>query len=92
MSYHLDTLGEKGKKDRNISEFVTQGEILLVQVTKEGFGSKGPRLTGIVSFPGKYVVYMPEGGYVGVSQSFSSEEEREQWRSFAEHLLDEKEG
>ncbi|MBU8905025.1 Rne/Rng family ribonuclease [Desertibacillus haloalkaliphilus] len=83
---------EEEKKKRNISEFVTKGEELLVQVTKEGFGTKGPRLTGLVSFPGRYIVYMPEGGYCGVSRRMKTEQERERWRLIGEELLSDNEG
>ncbi len=92
LSFHLLDEDEEVKKQRNISEFVKQGEEVLVQVTKEGFGTKGPRLSGIVSFPGKFIVYMPEAGYVGVSRRFSTESEREQWRDIGETLIEGKEG
>ncbi|WP_066153082.1 Rne/Rng family ribonuclease [Halalkalibacter krulwichiae] len=92
LSYHLFDEEEEVKKQRSISEFVRQGDELLVQVTKEGFGTKGPRLSGVISFPGQFLVYMPEGNYVGVSRRFSSENERERWRKFGEQLLEEKEG
>src|SRR5690606_36135680 len=45
LSFQLLDEPEEEKKKRNISEFVTKGEEVLVQVTKEGFGTKGPRLT-----------------------------------------------
>ncbi|WP_096198878.1 Rne/Rng family ribonuclease [Bacillus sp. FJAT-45350] len=92
LSFHRSDEDEERKKERNISEFVRKGEEVLVQVTKEGFGTKGPRLTGVVSFPGRYVVYMPEGGYVGVSRRMSSEEEREKWRAIGEKITGENEG
>ncbi|BAB06733.1 ribonuclease E/G [Halalkalibacterium halodurans] len=87
LSFHLSNEEEDEKKKRNISDFVQEGEELLVQVTKEGFGTKGPRLTGVVAFPGRYVVYMPQAGYVGVSKKIFPEEERERWRSEWEQLL-----
>ncbi|GAE36778.1 cytoplasmic axial filament protein CafA and Ribonuclease G [Halalkalibacter akibai JCM 9157] len=92
LSFHVSEEDEEQKKQRSISEFVRQGEELLVQVTKEGFGSKGPRLSGVISFPGQFLVYMPEGNYVGVSRRFSSESERERWRQLGESLVEEKEG
>ncbi|WP_368503665.1 ribonuclease E/G [Alkalihalophilus sp. As8PL] len=92
LSFHLSEEEEEIKKQRNISEFVTKGQELLVQVTKEGFGTKGPRLSGVVSLPGKYSVYMPEGGYVGVSRRMGSDEERERWRTTGEALLKDNEG
>ncbi|WP_413379468.1 Rne/Rng family ribonuclease [Alkalihalobacillus sp. 1P02AB] len=92
LSFHLLEEEDEKKKKRSISEFVTQGEELLVQVTKEGFGTKGPRLTSLISLPGRYVVYLPEGGYVGVSRRFSSEDERERLRGIGENLLQDNEG
>jgi ribonuclease G len=92
LSFHLSGEEEEKKKEQSISKFVKKGEELLVQVTKEGFGSKGPRLTGVVSFPGQFIVYMPEGNYIGVSRRFSSESERERWRQLGEDVTEEKEG
>lgn len=92
LSFHLSLEDEEKKKKRSISEFVQQGEEVLVQVTKEGFGTKGPRLSGVISFPGQFLVYMPEGGYVGVSRRFSSPDAREHWRSIGEALREGQEG
>ncbi|MFC0557804.1 Rne/Rng family ribonuclease [Halalkalibacter alkalisediminis] len=92
LSFHLSEEEEEQKKQRSISEFVRQGEELLVQVTKEGFGTKGPRLSGVISFPGQFLVYMPEGNYVGVSRRFSTESEREHWRQIGEEIVHAKEG
>ncbi|WP_227936723.1 Rne/Rng family ribonuclease [Alkalihalobacillus deserti] len=92
LSFHLSEEEEEKKKQRSISEFVRQGEELLVQVTKEGFGTKGPRLSGVISFPGQFLVYMPEGNYVGVSRRFSTESERERWRQIGEETIEAKEG
>lgn len=92
LSFHLSEEEEETKKQRSISDFVRQGEEVIVQVTKEGFGTKGPRLSGVVSFPGQFIVYMPEGGYVGVSRRFSSESERERWRDIGDQLIEDKEG
>lgn len=92
VSYQLLDEPDEEKKQRSISQFVTVGQEILVQVTKEGFGKKGPRLTEIVSFPGKYIVYLPNGGYVGVSKRMETEEIREQWRKVGAELLQSNEG
>ncbi|WP_158738215.1 Rne/Rng family ribonuclease [Alteribacillus sp. YIM 98480] len=80
------------KEKRSISEFITQGQEIIVQVTKEEFGDKGARLTENVSLPGKYTVFMPEGGYIGVSKRMSSEDIREHWRSQVRSMLEDREG
>ncbi|PIZ84417.1 MAG: ribonuclease G, partial [Candidatus Omnitrophica bacterium CG_4_10_14_0_2_um_filter_44_9] len=45
------------KKQENTA--LKEGQELIVQVTKEPFGNKGPRLTTHVSIPGRYLVLMP---------------------------------
>ncbi|OLO40667.1 ribonuclease E/G [Alkalihalophilus pseudofirmus] len=92
LSFQKLSVSDEEKKKKNISELVKKGEELLVQVTKEGFGTKGPRLSGVVSFPGKFVVYMPNGNYIGVSRKIRSEEERERLRILGEELIEKDEG
>lgn len=92
VSFQQSTENEEIKKERSISQFVTVGQEILVQVTKEGFGKKGPRLSEVVSFPGKYIVYMPNAGYIGVSKRMQTEEVREQWRKIGADLCQGDEG
>lgn len=92
LSYHLSKEDEDVKRERTISQYVRQGEEVLVQVTKEAFGTKGPRLTEIISFPGQYIVYMPNGKYVGVSKKMKSDAERERLRKLGESLIEGEEG
>lgn len=80
------------QRKKNISSFIKEGQEMIVQVTKEEFGTKGVRLTEQVSLPGKYTVYMPDGGYIGISKRMSSEAVREKWREKVKHLLKEEEG
>jgi ribonuclease G len=53
-----------------------KGQEILVQVTKEAIGTKGPRLSTQISMPGRYVVYMPNMDYLGVSRRIESRQER----------------
>ena len=48
----------------------------MVQVTKEAIGTKGPRLSGQISLPGRFVVYLPNMSYLGVSRKIESRQER----------------
>ncbi|MGY4689425.1 Rne/Rng family ribonuclease [Salibacterium sp. K-3] len=79
------------KEKRSISEFITEGQTVLVQVLKEEFGKKGAKLTENVSLSGKYTVYLPEGAYTGISKKMT-EENRETWRAWAQARLDDREG
>jgi len=51
-----------------IQDLLRSGQEVLVQVTKDGIGKKGPTLTTYVSIPGKYMVLMPSLARVGVSK------------------------
>lgn len=70
----------------SISDLVRPGQTLLVQVTKEPFGTKGARITTHFSLPGRWIVYMPNADYVGVSRKIPSEQERTRLRDVAETI------
>ena len=61
----------------SISEQVHDGKKIIVQVTKDPLGTKGARLTMQLSVSSRYLVYMPDGNHVGVSQRIDDSEERE---------------
>ena len=60
----------------SIEKMLHKGQEILVQATKEAIGTKGPRLTTQISLPGRYVVYMPNMDYLGVSRRIESRQER----------------
>jgi len=51
-----------------IQDLLRSGQEVLVQVTKDGIGRKGPTLTTYLSIPGKYMVLMPSLARIGVSK------------------------
>ncbi len=73
-------------KELPIQNLVREGEELLVQVVKEPFGTKGARVTTHLTFPGRYVVFMPDLDTVGVSRRIKSERERERLKKIAEEV------
>ena len=64
------------KKDGSVQNTLTVGQEVLVQIVKEPISTKGPRLTGELSFAGRYLVLMPFGDKVSVSSKIKSGEER----------------
>jgi len=66
-----------------ITELLAPQQKVLVQVMKEPTGNKGPRLTGNVSLPGRYVVLMPYGRGVNLSRRIKSESDRNRLRALA---------
>src|SRR5688572_15336811 len=75
-----------------IQDLVEKGETLLVQVSKEPIGTKGPRVTAHISLPGRFLVYMPQSDHVGVSRKIEDREERARLRSLAKEILPPKSG
>ena len=64
------------KKDGSIATLLTVGQEILVQIVKEPISTKGPRLTGELSFAGRYLVLIPFNDKVSVSSKIKSGEER----------------
>jgi ribonuclease E len=66
-----------------ITELLMPQQKVLVQVMKEPTGNKGPRLTGNITLPGRYLVLMPYGRGVFLSQRIKNENERHRLRALA---------
>lgn len=63
-------------KQGTIQDVLKPGDQLLVQVAKEPISTKGPRLTTEISFTGRFMVLMPFGDKISVSQKIKSTEEK----------------
>jgi len=77
-----------GQKPR-IEDRIRPGQDVLVQVVKEPLGTKGARITTHVSLPGRYVVYMPTVGHVGVSRRIVDEKERRRLKFMLKKMREE---
>ena len=64
------------KKDGSVQTTLKVGQEVLVQIVKEPISTKGPRLTGELSFAGRYLVLIPFNDKVSVSSKIKSGEER----------------
>ncbi|MCH8830343.1 MAG: Rne/Rng family ribonuclease [Planctomycetes bacterium] len=64
-----------------IQQIFKRGSEVLVQVIKEGLGTKGPTLSTYISIPGRYLVLMPGLQRVGVSRKITDEETRRKLRA-----------
>lgn len=51
-----------------------------MQVVKESFGTKGPRLSCHIGIPGRYLVLMPQDAHLGISRRIEDDEERKRLR------------
>ena len=72
--------GSRPRVKPPIQDILRRGDEVLVQVIKEGIGTKGPTLSTYMSIPGRYLVLMPALGRVGVSRKIEDEEVRRRLR------------
>ena len=80
---HVNDLGplRLKKATAGITELLEPRQKVLVQVMKEPTGTKGPRLTGNIALPGRYLVLQPYGQGVNISRRISTESERNRLRA-----------
>src|SRR3954452_1447467 len=83
-----ETVGRKmARRDRPpIQRCLRRGDEIIVQIIKEGIGTKGPTLSTYISIPGRILVMMPGMGKMGVSKKIEDEEERRRLRGILDSL------
>ena len=64
---------EEGDTPR-IEDALKSGQKVLVQVTKDAMGTKGPRLTMQLSLAGRYTVLVPDSDVFGISRKLTDKE------------------
>lgn len=78
QSYEERTQEQRAERSTpSISDLLKAGQEIIVQIAKEPLGQKGARITSHVALPGRYVVFMPSVGHLGVSRKIASDEERQ---------------
>ena len=75
-------------ESRRIEKMVRPGQMITVQVVKEPGGTKGPRISGSITLPGRLSVLLPTENYAGVSKKIADEAERERLGAIARRLSD----
>ncbi len=77
---------QKAGREDKIEKLLKEGQELLVQVTKEPIGTKGPRITSYVTLPGRFLVLMPQVDNVGVSRKIDDARERTRLRRIVDKV------
>jgi ribonuclease E len=84
----IESVGKKVAKHARppIQKCLKKGDEVLVQVMKEGIGTKGPTLTSYLSIPGRLAVIMPYMDKVGVSRKIEDQVERREMRKILDSI------
>jgi ribonuclease E len=69
-----------------IQKCFRRGQEVIVQIIKEGVGTKGPTLTSYLSIPGRFLVMMPGMSRHGVSRKIEDDVQRRQMRDLLGQL------
>ena len=69
-----------------IQDALQKGQEVLVQVLKQGIGSKGPTVTSYLSIPGRLMVMMPDMDRIGVSRKVADDNQRRKMRELLDSL------
>ncbi len=97
MSQNFSDFESTDKKERkagprqaaDIAKILKEGELLLVQVSKEPVNEKGAKLTTCFTLPGRFIVLMPTIPRVGISKKIDEREERVRLRELVSNNLPE---
>ncbi len=88
---HMKPMEKVGRKTPrherpSIQQCLRRGQEVIVQVTKEGIGTKGPTLTSYISCPGRYLVMMPGMAQLGVSRKIEDLDQRRELKRTLQEL------
>ncbi|MDJ0973611.1 MAG: ribonuclease E/G [Planctomycetota bacterium] len=79
-------LKEDEEPGAKVTDRLHPGDEVIVQITRDGIGRKGPALTGRISLPGRYLVLMPFTSRSGISRRIPRGPERERMRKLVRKL------
>jgi len=74
------------KRPAAIESLLSEGQEIVVQVTKEPIGTKGSRVTTYISLPGRYLVLLPTVNHVGISRRIAEEGERKRLKEMIRRI------
>jgi len=83
---HKIKLEEDIDKDGKITDVLTGGQTVLVQITKEPISTKGPRLSSEISIAGRNLVLMPFSDKVSISSKIESSEEKNRLKTLVQSI------
>lgn len=100
QKYYISALQKQGKplpvhkfksepdidKDGKITDVLTTGQTVIVQITKEPISTKGPRLSSEISLAGRNLVLIPYSDKVSISSKIESTEEKHRLKTLLQSI------
>jgi ribonuclease G len=73
-------------KDGKITDVLTTGQTVIVQISKEPISTKGPRLASEISLAGRNLVLMPYSDKVSISSKIENIEEKNRLKALVQSI------
>lgn len=73
-------------KSGNIKDYVSKGQLLMVQVTKEPIHNKGPKISCDISFAGRFLVLIPFSKQVSVSKKIGNPNQKKELKDMVREI------
>jgi ribonuclease G len=73
-------------KDGKITDVLTQGQTVIVQITKEPISTKGPRLSSEISLAGRNLVLIPHSDKVSISSKIENQDEKNRLKTLLQSI------
>lgn len=70
----------------HIENMLSEGQDILVQVSKDPIGTKGARLTCHITLPCRNLVFIPQTDHIGISRKIEDEELRANLKALIEEM------
>ena len=86
MGFQREEMPPYFNSSSQIEDLLSEGQEVLVQVSKEPLGTKGTRITSHITLPGRYLVFMPTVDHVGVSRRIKDEDERRRLKEIVQAI------
>lgn len=72
--------------NKDIPKHFPIGTDIVIQITKDQIGTKGPRTTTNIALPGRFLVLMPYAGQCGISRKIEDRNERNRLKQILRSL------
>ncbi len=85
--YSQIEIGEPLPKEGKIEDYLSPGQMIVVQIVKEPISTKGSRLTAEISLAGRNIVLLPFADKISLSQKIGSKEEKRRLETLVKSIL-----
>lgn len=83
----VDVTKQNKTENLSINKIIKSGMPIIVEVKKEAVDKKGPRLSTHITLTSRLIVYMPNSGFITISQKIENEKERERLKAIVSKYL-----